>query len=293
MQVFCLTAPLFRGRHTCGRSRSIMTQTVNRSEIRFSPSAGQTLPVSVLKDDSQTPISAEVMDISPSGAKLVVSLPLKTDDIVTVQLSFLDTGVELQCPGRIRWVRLARDFRWLAGVMFDEAISVEQLKKLAGVGYIEQRGAPRTDVQIPSTARRETLIDDIRVAITNLSATGFRLSSPEHMEPGERVLVGTESADGDVEFPAHVRWSGPQQDRFAVGCEFINKDSFRYLSHHLPEEVSDSWTKPLLPGRCSWVLGAALTIALAAWQCRAELPHVADHAERAWQTCSSTVQSLI
>ena len=190
-------------------------------------------------------------------------------------------------------MRLARDFRWLAGVMFDEAIGVEQLKKLASAGYIEQRGAPRTDVQIPGTARRETLIDDMRVAITNLSATGFRLSSPEQMEPGERVLVGTESINGDVEFPAHVRWSGPRQDQFAVGCEFINKDSFRHLSHHIPEQVCDSWTEPLLPGRCSCVLGVALTFALAAWQCRAELPFVVDHAERAWQTCSSTVQSLI
>jgi hypothetical protein len=293
MQVFCLIAPRFLERYTCGRSRSIMTEAVNRSEIRFSPCAGQSLPASVLHDESQSPIHAEVVDISPSGAKMVVSLPLKTDDHVTVQFSFEDAGVELQRTGRICWVRLARDFRWLAGVVFEEAIGVEQLKKLASAGYIEQRSAPRTDVQIPGTARRETLIDNIRVAITNLSATGFRLSSPKQMEPGERVLVGTESTDGDVEFPAHVRWSGPREDRFAVGCEFINRDSFRHLSHHIPEDVPNSCTEALLPGRCSWVLGAVLTFAVAAWQCRVELPQVVDHAERAWQTCSSTVQSLI
>ncbi len=140
----------------------------------------------------------------------MVSLPFKTDDVLTVRLSIQDAEVELQRVGRVCWVRLARDYRWFAGVRFDEAISLEQLKKMAVAGYIEQRSSPRTDVQIPGTARRETLTDDMPVAITNLSATGFLLSSPEQMEPGERVLVGTESIDGDVEFPAHVRWSDPR-----------------------------------------------------------------------------------
>ena len=222
----------------------------------------------------------------------MVSLPFKTDDVLTVRLSIQDAEVELQRVGRVCWVRLARDYRWFAGVRFDEAISLEQLKKMAVAGYIEQRSSPRTDVQIPGTARRETLTDDMPVAITNLSATGFLLSSPEQMEPGERVLVGTESIDGDVEFPAHVRWSDPRQDKFAVGCEFIDKDSFRYLNHYLPEIHSDSWTEPLLPRTGSCFLGVAMTFALAAWLCRRELPHVIDQAQRAWQSCSTMVQSL-
>jgi len=273
-----------------------MTQIVNRSESRFSPNAGQTLPVSVLERNSGEPIPAEVIDVSSSGAKLVLSLPLKTDDIVTVHLSFADAAVEMRLTGRICWVRLARDYQWLAGVRFDEAIGLARLKKMAAAGYIEQRDSPRTDVQIPGTARRETLSNEIQVAITDLSATGFRLSSPDVMQAGERVLVGTASRKGNVTFPAHVRWSDKKQDQYSVGCEFVDKDAFRHLKHHLPrrqsDELTDSWSEPLLPRQWSYVPGVALTLALAAWQCRVELPHLVDRAERAWQSRSTEVQSL-
>lgn len=266
-----------------------MTQTINRSEIRFSTCAGQTLPASVQSLSGQLPCNAEIIDISPSGAKFVVSAPLRCDDQMTVSMSVADAGVDVQIVGRICWIRLARDYRWLVGALFDEPLELEELEKLASAGYIEQRSAPRTDVLIPGKARRETLAQDMDVAITNLSATGFRLASPQQMEPGERVLVGTDLSEGEVAFPAHVRWSGQLRDEYSVGCEFVDQDAFQHLKHHLPEQQPESEPQQAPRRRFACALGAAVAIGIATWLYRAELPQLADQANVVWQSAQPSL----
>jgi hypothetical protein len=270
-----------------------MTQTVNRSEVRFAPREGVTVDASVQAEGSSFSINVEVMDISPSGAKLVLSSPLRSGDNLTFMLSTEDSSVELRQTGNSRWVRLTRGYRWIAGVRFDEPIDIEQLERIVTAGCFEQRAAPRFDVSIQGTARRESTTEDMDVAITNLSATGFRLSSPQQVQPGERVLVGADSENGEVVFPAHVRWSGKQSDEYSLGCEFVNKDIFRHLKHYLP--TGDAETEPSPSRSRSWVcaLGVALTCAGIAWLCRAELTPLADRSAAIWNSCTAAVQSLI
>jgi hypothetical protein len=270
-----------------------MTQTVNRTEVRFAPREGVTVVASVQAEGSQTSINVEVMDISPSGAKLVLSSPLRSGDNLTFMLATEDGSVEICQVGHSRWVRLTRGFRWMAGVQFDEPIELKQLESLVTAGCFEQRAAPRFDVRIQGTARRESMTEGMDVAITNLSATGFRLSSPEQVEPGERVLVGADSEDGEVVFPAHVRWSGKQSDDYSLGCEFVNKDIFRHLKHYLPIGDAESEPSESRPRIWTCALGVALTFASVAWLCRAELGPLADRSAAIWQSCTAAVQSFI
>lgn len=270
-----------------------MARTANRSEIRFVPREGITVAASVQAEESQTSIDVEVMDISISGAKLVLSSPLRSGDKLSFTLLDEDGSVELRQVGHIRWIRLTRGYRWIAGVHFDEPIVIEQLEQLVTEGRFDQRAAPRFNVHIRGTARRESMAQNMAVAITNLSATGFRLSAPEPVEPGERVLVGTDSTDGEVVFPAHVRWSGKQSDEYSLGCEFVNKDMFRHLKHYVP--TVDAVTQPAPSRFRSWVcaLGIALTCAGVTWHCRAELSPLADRSVAIWNSCTATIQSFI
>lgn len=270
-----------------------MTDTVNRSEERFSTPEGQILPVTFLPVNSQVPGTGEVVDISRSGAKMNVSAPLRTDQRITIRLSASDADVDEQFEARICWIRLSRGYRWLAGMSFDKTLDTDMLERLATAGYIEQRTSPRTDVLIPATARQETLVGDIDVRITNLSQTGFRVVSVEAMEPGERVLVESEEDDRGVSISAHVRWSN-EAEKFSAGCEFVDPDSFKLLKHHMPEETPESPAvrRSRLPG----LLGAATLVAVVVGGIAVDyfgMTRLATEAEQMWKSCLASVCSVL
>ena len=224
-----------------GRQFLEMTEATNRVEKRFSICKGQTLSAWFLAAGSGEPGTAEVVDISPSGARMTIPAPVKTDQRITLQLSVADAGVDVQIEAVVCWVRLGREYRWLSGILFTESLDVGLLEKLASAGYIEQRSAPRTDILVSAQARRETFVEDLHVEITNLSETGFRFSSPQVMTPGDRVLVDAESEGREVAIPAYVRWSGASEDDcFSAGCEFVDTSSFQYLKQHIAGKRSKS-----------------------------------------------------
>jgi hypothetical protein len=180
-------------------------------------------------DRPQT-MAAELLDLSPGGAKFCMPNSLACEDDLIVSLQSEELNLDLSLSARICWQRQQADGQWILGCAFDPQLPEAEIEHLFGFGLLERREAPRQSVRGQASARWESATEDTPVGLLDLSEGGFSMLSPMNSEPGQRLRLTLDSEEhGLVDAAATVRWGLPVDGGWIIGCEFEHRGAFSAL----------------------------------------------------------------
>jgi hypothetical protein len=206
-------------------------------------------------------VEAELLDLSPGGAKLALPSPLRFHEPVQLALSSEQFDLHLTVSATVRWIKPAKGDMWLAGCKFQPEIPFKSLEQLFSRGFLERRQHARESIRGEALARWELSAADVPVGMLDLSAGGFSFLSPLPAANGSHVRLSFESAAGQpVTLAAAIQWQVQAEGSYMVGCAFINNQSYRLLRDRFCPEMP---ARPR-PPRSRLVLLSLATLAAAA-----------------------------
>jgi hypothetical protein len=181
--------------------------------------------------DSNKPVKAELVHISPVDASLQTKTSIDVKGIVGLTLRAKHPEHTISVSGEVCWVVPNHGRRWWVGCSFKPPIPPEVLEQFAEGGVLERRQYARQSVSVAAAAKWELDQGTVRAEIVDLSQGGFCLRSPVEGKPGERILLQLRSRDGQERFvPAKAQWQVENQRQFVVGCQFVDPDGYHALS---------------------------------------------------------------
>jgi len=71
-----------------------------------------------------------MVDLSRHGVRLQVTVPLTTEDPITVRLREESSGIDLTLPATVQWQNPEGDRKWSLGCLFDQPMEWETLGEL-------------------------------------------------------------------------------------------------------------------------------------------------------------------
>lgn len=179
---------------------------------------------------SPTNVSAELRDISRSGAKLFVPICLPFEEVIVIRIEIPVLDLQLDVAATVRWVRPTDGAAWSVGCVFNHPLSDPVVGKLASGICMERRLSPRRDISLQATVHWELQLDDTSVTLQNLSTGGFCMHSPVAGEVGQRLLMHFETGDGtEPAVQAQIQWRSKHDNGYVVGCSFLNGQSYTSL----------------------------------------------------------------
>ncbi len=159
-----------------------------RKERRFKTCEENGLKCLVFVDVNE-PVSGTVIDVSPSGLRLLVEgRPNIGDPFITELTSNRLHGV---FPGIIRRVTPWVDGKYVLGVQLLETIPDSILETLANESVINRRGGDRVEWRQPAIISWELNTEDVEIEIQDCSRGGLKLFSKTKlpMDANMRILV--------------------------------------------------------------------------------------------------------
>jgi PilZ domain len=182
-------------------------------------------------DGESTGCAAQLREISPTSAKLVVQGPpeLSTRCRVRLVSSHLEEVVEI--PAEIDWVRPNPAGDWLLECEFQPRMSDAAFAKLLASGLLERRAAVRYQTRIPVQVQWLPGIARVSGIVRDLSEGGLCLCLVTKEAPPDTrdVRVITTTARGEVRMELKIRWSLQVGSDYLIGCQFIHGKDFDAL----------------------------------------------------------------
>ena len=258
--------------------------TDKRHENRFFVSDTTQIPIRVQRstDDQNQFIEGALSDLSPGGAKLLLSECLQVAENDSIRITIEELKTTIDVSGEICWSRPADDDKGHAGFSFNPRIDPDLLTQLANKGVIERRGHGRRVSQGSIQVYRELDAEPFDVELTDYSINGFCMETPTACHPGQRLRLCAPSDDGEqIIVAGKVRWNLGLRDRYVVGCAMNNPAQYEVLhqfakAHGVGENVEQTdgktacRTKPQLSrpavGALVTMIAALLAIAVAFYQ---------------------------
>ena len=156
-------------------------------------------------------VRGRLLDLTVSGAKFSLDLPLTVEESVTLYFRFGELNLNFMVDAQIRWSRAAAGELWWLGCAFSPKMPDEHLASLAGKGYIEWRPEARRKIDLAAAACWEMTSDkDVPVRIADISSGGVGLRSPHAAAPGQRIIIrsaGGAASDWRFRPVANGRWN--------------------------------------------------------------------------------------
>jgi hypothetical protein len=171
--------------------------------------------------------AAELLDLSPGGAKLSLAAPFQFQDDLIVSLESEELNLHLSLSARICWLRQQGPGNWILGCAFDPQLPDAEIEHLFSYGLLERREAPRQSVRGQATACWENAADETPLGLLDLSSGGFSMLSPAGSEAGRRLRLSLESEEHEpFVAAATMRWQLQVDGGWIIGCEFDNPQAF-------------------------------------------------------------------
>jgi hypothetical protein len=174
---------------------------------------------------------AELREISPASAKLLVQGPPELSTRCRVRLSSSKLSETLEIPAQIDWVRPNPAGDWLIECEFRPHMSEAAFGKLLASGLLERRSAVRHQTRIP--VQVQWLPGQARVSgiVRNLSEGGLCLCLVTREAPPETrdVCMTVNTARGEVPLALKIRWSLEVGLDYLIGCQFTCSEDFDVL----------------------------------------------------------------
>jgi len=200
-----------------------MTASIARGEQRFALPGYAAAHVSILRQagEAPLPISAELMDLSPGGARLALAMPLLIHESVKVRIQVPEVDFDVTLCADVCWLRPQPQDVWWLGCSFQPKIPADTLARLAVTGQLDRRRHARLPLAAPAKARWPLEGDLWAVTLRDYSPGGFCLLAPAGERTGNRLLLEISAPDEPpVSINARVLWEMAVQDGVLLGCEF-------------------------------------------------------------------------
>ena len=196
-----------------------------RRELRYEILDLESIKVQVRRGQPRETIQAELIDISPGGAKLSLRVCLRFAELVELCIKVPELKLRVDLVSEVCWVRPERD-RWLIGLVLKTNIPEEALARLAKAKIIDRRSASRHSVKSQAIVRWELESEACPVEVRNYSAGGFCIASIRPGHAGALVLLEIEvkTDDSPCAIYGRVCWQIEQDGMYVLGCEIINGD---------------------------------------------------------------------
>ena len=186
----------------------------------------------VLERGTETPssVEAELMDLAPGGARLVLDVAVQFQEMVTLRLEGAKLKRSLSASAKVCWIRKTDDDRWALGVSFSPALPEERLDELYSSGLLERRRNPRRSFHAPALARWELTPEPVAVEMLDVSLGGFSVQSPCSAKFDSRMRLTIEDGEeSTVDISGRVRWEAQVGDGYMIGCEFTGHGGYTQL----------------------------------------------------------------
>lgn len=217
-----------------------MSQTVPpRVEPRYEINEALAVTVTIEPEDRRLApfeLTATMLNLSASGAKLLVPMRLENDRALHVKLAMDHLGVSFHLAARVCWTEQWENGAYVIGCRLSPEIPEGILQQVVQGGTLNRRdhGRRTADVALrfapPGTSqwRRRTAL------LRNYAAGGVCLETTRSAAPGE-ILRLYPDRRRFAEFDVTVRWVLQQSDRYIYGCEYTDAEAFERLQRSLAE----------------------------------------------------------
>jgi len=175
-------------------------------------------------------LAATLLNLSASGAKMVVPAALEQDRSVRIKLVVEKLGLSFYLSARVCWAASEGAESSIVGCQLSPNIPEGILQHVARGGRLNRRDKDRraTSIQVQLNRAGMRFWSREKAGLRNYAAGGVCLETHKTAALGEviRIRFPTEQVDGvDVV----VRWVMQQGDRYLIGCEYQEASSFALL----------------------------------------------------------------
>jgi hypothetical protein len=200
---------------------------------RFFPLVHSELVESRLLTDEGSPphagLHAELREISPSSAKLLVAGPPQLPSRCRLRLLSSKLTRTLEIPAEIGWARPNPAGDWLVECEFLTRMSDKLFAELASSGLLERRSAVRFQTRINvgvEWAREQGRLSGI---VRDLSEGGLCLMTSQPPVQSRDVDVIARVSQEEVRIRLKTRWSLSVGENHLIGCQFTSGRDFHLL----------------------------------------------------------------
>ena len=211
-----------------------MKTVTDRADARYELIGNQVVTVTIESDYHRaepTTVSAQLLNLSSSGAKLSLPLDLPRDRSIRIKLTLDEFGLTIYVSGKVCWAAKTTevDHACLVGCRLSPNIPMSILEHVAQTGRLDRREEDRRPAKCAvEVVRRRTFRSVVEAAdLRNYASGGVCLATSQPAELGERfgVRLGASATKIDV----IVRWQMNQGNVCLVGCEYVDAASYDVL----------------------------------------------------------------
>ena len=209
-------------------------------------------------------VSAELVDISLNGAKLLLPICLPFEESIDIRLDVASVGLRIDVRAAVRWVRPAGGEAWFAGCVFNSELSDDVIQKLIAGKCLERRSNPRQKISLQAVIHWGLFTEDTPASLDTLSPGGFSMTTTNTGRVGERILLHIATSDGsEAVVQAQLQWRLETDDGYQVGCSFLNGHGYAALTDAVAAEEDRRQQRERVRPAKEWLRGpfvGAMTI---------------------------------
>jgi hypothetical protein len=208
---------------------SVFTTRCDRSFPLVHPELVQSRLLPERADSSAPGLPAELREISPSSAKLLVAGPPELPSRCRLQLLSSKLMRTMELPGEIGWARPNPAGDWLVECEFLTRLSDSQFSELTSSGLLERRSAVRFQTRINVDVLWQPESGRLPGIVRDLSEGGLCLMTCQPPIQSRDLHVIARVSSDEVRIRLKTRWSLSVGENHLVGCQFINGRDFHLL----------------------------------------------------------------
>lgn len=191
---------------------------------------------SIVELNSTMQIESHLVDISQSGAKLIVPEPLGRHAMFSLHVRVDAIDFQVRQVGKVYWHALTTNQKWCIGCRFEDKIRQADLELLCEKGCVERRRDVRFEMSEMISIRRQLQTERLAARLINVSRSGFCIKASGDYEPGERLLVELDSdseSESQAQIVTRVVWSCADGSHTTIGCQFEHHAGYELLTRGL------------------------------------------------------------
>lgn len=203
-----------------------------RSDERYELVGNQIVTLTIDPDDHRTEpmtVSAQLLNLSTSGAKLAVPLDLPRDKAIQIKLTLEEFGLTMYISGTVCWAAKDDAQACQIGCRLNPNIPASVLQHVAQSGRLDRRDEDRRPTNCTvAVVRRKLLRNQEESAdLRNYASGGVCLAKSQPAELGERLSLRLGSSTTKIDVV--VRWQMQQGEQCLLGCEYVDANSYGVL----------------------------------------------------------------
>lgn len=202
---------------------------VNRREPRYHVNPEFNIRVAVRRAAMPNQeISGKVVDMSQSGARLVLESSVQFQEAITVYLVCEEMGLDIALSSNVCWLRQGRGpEEWVLGCAFDPELPADYLEDFFRNGLLERRSNPRLPLDMEARALWELSNEPAPIRLVNVSQCGFCMTTSNMVEVGRRVRLFVDRANRpELQIDGRIQWAMRNGEEQVLGCHLVNTSGY-------------------------------------------------------------------